>query len=48
MSNEPPVAKGDASVYEPRPLRDRPLMPNVWELAGEHRGERPDNARDGE
>ena len=41
MSNERPAAKDDASVYEARPMRDRPLMPNVGELAGEHRGEKP-------
>jgi len=36
----------DAQAHEPRPLRDRPLMPNVWELAGPHRGEPPTNTDD--
>jgi hypothetical protein len=39
-ADQPPT-RDDASVYKPRPMRDRPLMPNVWELAGDHRGERP-------
>lgn len=50
MSNtrKPPnhaPATDDANVIESRPLRDRPLLPNVAELAGEHRGERPRDAR---
>jgi len=40
--------KDDANVYDARPLRDRPLMPNVWELAGEQRGERSEHVRDRE
>lgn len=31
----------DRNAIPERPMRNRPLMPNVAELAGEHRGERP-------
>lgn len=32
--------RADRNVAPEHPPRDRPLMPNVAELAGEHRGEK--------